>query len=407
MGIFSHKVREVLKAKYRLYRDLKQWIELNPEHQGNIIIFHAASLGEFEHIRPVLYDLKTKYNTNNIVTFFSPSGFKNVKTGKGLDYYCYMPFDTISQWKKIYDLLKPVMVVVAKHDVWPAQVWTAARFHIPAYLINASLSEKSLRSKFLFGRILSVVYRELTMIMTISEEDTQRFRKSFSGLKLSVTGDTKYDQVLLRREKAKQDPVLDQNWRNESKIFIAGSIWPEDETHLIPAIQKIMDIHEELKIILVPHEPTKSAIIYLKKSFKDYGPVEFSAIKKKNPGSRVLIVDQIGFLAGLYNFADIAYVGGSFKQGIHNAMEPAVYGIPVVYGPVHTNSYEAIKLLEVGGAILVNNQQEIEKTISHLLTDREQANEIGRKGQTYALCNTGATQKLLNIWNITLKGEKQ
>lgn len=406
IGLFSPKIREVLRAKYGLIRELRKWSEDHPECRKNIILFHAASLGEFEHIRPVLYDLKNRYNTNNIVTFFSPSGFNNVKTGNGLDHYCYMPFDMISQWRKIYNILRPVMVVVAKHDVWPAQIWTAGRLNIPTYLINASLSEKSTRSKFIFGRILSVVYREFKTIMTISEEDTQRFRKSFTGLRLSVTGDTKYDQVLLRREKAKQNPLLDQNWRNASKIFVAGSIWPEDENYLIPAIQKIMAKHEELKIILVPHQPTRPAITNLKRRFKEYSPVQFSALQKKNPRSRVLIVDQIGFLAGLYDFADIAYVGGSFKQGIHNAMEPAIYGIPVVYGPVHTNSYEAIKLLEAGGAIQVSNQQDIEETISQLLADKDQASQIGQLGQAYALSNTGATQKLLNIWGVTLKGEK-
>ncbi len=404
-GIFSKKIREVLLEKYAVFRNMKQWLENEPGPAAANVLFHAASLGEFEHIRPVLYQLKKRYNTRNIVTFYSPSGRRNVKTGNGVDYFCYMPYDTIPGWKKIYRLLDPAMVVVAKHDVWPAQIWTAKDLDIPVFLINASLSEKSTRSRFVFGRILSVVYRDFTDIMTISKEDHARFQKSFSGLTLQVTGDTKYDQVLLRMEHARHDPPLDKKWRSYSKIFAAGSIWPEDEVHLIPALKRLLTHHENLKIILVPHEPTKAAVARLTKKFDRYNPARFSELENRMPQSRVLLVDQIGHLAGLYDIADIAYVGGSFRQGIHNAMEPAVYGIPVLYGPVHTNSHEAIKLLEAGGARMVKDQKEIYSLIESLLSDDTMAGGIGKKAREYALKNTGATEKLITSWAEILGGK--
>jgi 3-deoxy-D-manno-octulosonic-acid transferase len=317
-----------------------------------------------------------------------------------------MPYDTIPGWKKIYRLLDPAMVVVAKHDVWPAQIWTAKDQGIPVFLINASLGEQSTRSRFVFGRILSMVYRDFTGIMTISEEDQARFKKSFKGLTLNVTGDTKYDQVLLRMEHARHDPPLDKKWRLYSKIFAAGSIWPEDEAHLVPALKRLLTHHDNLKIILVPHEPTKTAIIRLKKQFGRYDPVLFSELENRMPQSRVLLVDQVGQLAGLYDTADIAYVGGSFRQGIHNAMEPAVYGIPVLYGPVHTNSREAIKLLEAGGARMVRDQKEIYSQLELLLNDDKMAGEIGKKAREYALKNTGATEKLITSWAEILEEKR-
>lgn len=404
IGLFSKKVRDVLREKYSVYKKLNYWLMKDYDKDQKNILFHAASLGEFEHIRPVLFQLKKHFNTNNIITFFSPSGFQNVKTGNGVDYFCYMPFDTISQWKKIYQIVNPVLIIVAKHDVWPAQIWTAKDLKIPVYLINASLSEKSTRSRFPIGRILSVVYRDFTEIITISEQDKQKFASSFTGLKLLVAGDTKYDQVLLRKEKAEQNPPLNPGWCKGSKIFVGGSIWPEDETHLLPALRNLLEEQSNLKIILVPHEPTKSAVARLQKYFSIYNPDLFSALKNKHPESRVLVIDHIGNLAALYYFANIAYVGGSFKQGIHNTMEPAVYGIPVLYGPVHNNSYEAIKLLQAGGSLLVRNQEDIRNSLYQLIVDDQMAALIGKKAQKYALGNTGATEKLINVWKDIIKG---
>jgi len=404
LSIFSHKIREAVGAKYSVYKNIQKWVVENTAQDQRNIMFHAASLGEFEHIRPLLYQLKNRFKTNNIITFFSPSGFRNVKHGNGVDYYCYMPFDTLPGWEKIYRLVNPIMVVVAKHDVWPAHVWSAKNMNIPIYLVNASLSAKSTRSIFPFGRILSSIYREFTEIMAISEEDSKRFAKSFRGLNLSVTGDTKYDQVLVRREKAKEKPLISSSWKNASKIIVAGSIWPEDENHLIPAFYKLLKENADLKLALVPHEPINATITRLKGKFAEYRPDQFSMIKETSPTSRILIVDEIGHLAGLYYFADIAYVGGSFRQGIHNTMEPAIYGIPVLYGPVHTNSYEAIKLLESGGAIVVKNNQEIYQILAKLLADKKLAFTIGEKAQKYALSNTGATEKLITKWYSILKG---
>ena len=404
-ALFSKKVRIVLKKKYSVVRELRKWLEENHEDAPKYIIFHAASLGEYEHIRPVLFKLNRQFDSRNIVTFFSPSGLQNVRTGNGVHYTTYMPFDTFSQWGKIYRLVKPVMVVIAKHDVWPAQIWSARDHNIPVFLINASLSSRSTRAKFPFGRILSIVYRDFNEIMTISEEDKERFQKYFSGLNLKVCGDTKYDQVLLRMEQARQDPPLNMQWRKGKIIFAAGSIWPEDEEHLLPALTQLLKKQDKFQIILVPHQPTDAAVNRLEKYFAEQNPQRFSNLHDRNPQSRVVIVDQIGYLAGLYLLADMAYVGGSFKQGIHSTMEAAVYGIPVIYGPVHKNSYEAVKLIECGGAFPVRNRKEIFTTVTQLLTNADLMARTGKNARTYALENTGATENLIQAWSELLKGK--
>ena len=399
-SFFSKQIRQGFYPRFLTIKRLKEWLNTQ-EQRGKTILFHAASYGEFEHIRPVLEVLKENFNTVNILTFFSPSGYMNIQKTVGLDFHLYMPIDRPGNWKKIYRLLKPAMIIVAKWDVWPAQVWTAKKMNIPIFLINASLREDSTRIKPGVRHFLNRVFCDYTGVFSVSDEDGKRLAQNFTCATLEVVGDTKYDQAVLRKKHALSRALLPEDWLDGHLIFIAGSIWPEDEVHLLPALKKLLDQLEKLRLVLVPHQPDQKSVDNLEKTFLPWGVKKFSSLAGLS-AERVIIIDKIGFLAGLYHHAHLAYVGGSFRQGIHNVMEPAVFGIPVLFGPVHEISYEAVQLAQNNGGIVVKNEKMMFDQIKTLFENEQQRKELGKKSENFALRNTGATQRLIDQWQYIL-----
>lgn len=395
-SIFSKQIREGLYPRRKSTNKLKNWLNENPI-SGKKVLIHAASLGEFEHIKPVLQRLKEQYGTTNIVTFFSPSGYKNVKSTPGMDFYIYMPFDFRSHWRKIYSLYKPDLLIISKHDVWPAQIWQAKEKQIPAFLVNASLPQNSSRTKPVIKSFLKYVYREFNGIFTISHDDMDRFSIYYPQCRVKVMGDTKYDQVVLRKQAAIKKEMLPKDWIKNKWIFLAGSIWPEDEQHLTQAFKQLLNIHDNIAFIIAPHEPGEKIIDHLSLEFAKWGVCRYSK-KSKLKKEKVVIVDTIGDLADLYKDAKAAYVGGSFKQGIHNVMEPAIYGIPVLYGPEHKVSFEAIKLLEAKGSVLVVDQIQVKETLEKLILDQNYCKNLGANALAFAEANTGATNQIIDEW---------
>jgi len=396
-ALFSAKIRKGLLPRYKTISSLKNWLsESNP--RGKRILFHTASLGEYEHIRPVLQMLKETFKTINIVTFFSPSGYENVGSGPYLDFHLYTPFDRKKNWQRILKIIDPSLIIIAKWDVWPSQIWTAKDMNIPIYLINASLREDSGRTKKGVKRFLKHVFRDFSAIFAVSDIDGQRFAQHYPRCPVEVVGDTKYDQVVLRKKHALSQSIISDSWSKNRWILVAGSIWPEDDEHLFPAIKKIMYERENIRIILVPHQPKQKAIESIIENFDNFGIQLFS--KRENLlNERVLVIDAIGYLAGLYHYAHCAYVGGSFRQGIHNVMEPAVFGIPVLYGPVHENSYEAIEFSKGNGGFVVKNAADIYAYMTRFWENDDDRTLYGKKSEKFALRNTGATEKLIRHWH--------
>ena len=401
VAFFSKNVREGLIPRYAVFKHIREQISANQGHR-KCILYHSASLGEFEHIKPLLEVLHRQYNTYNVVTFFSPSGYNHARADKTMHMRLYMPFDLPVFWRIFFNLLKPDLLLVAKHDVWPAQIWTAKKEKIPLYLINASLPENSTRTRWYIKNFLKHVYREFTYICAISDEDKIRFSRHYPRCRVTMVGDTKYDQVVMRKKEAQKTNLLPPKWKAKKWIFVAGSIWPEDSEHLLPVLKKMLVRFSAVSIIIVPHQPDIRTVEIYEREFEEWKTCRFST-RETITDERVLIVDGVGFLAAIYESAQAAYVGGSFKQGIHNVMEPAIYGIPVIFGPVHTNSYEAMRLAETGGAFITKNEQEIEQKLFYFVQNEDIRIKTGQKAATFALENTGATEKLLDLWKPFLK----
>ena len=399
-AVFSKQVREGLFPRRKSIAELEKWLD-DKDKSKKFVLFHAASMGEFEHIKPLLFNLKEKYGTINILTFFSPSGYKHVKDTPGLDFFLYMPFDFSWHWRKLYKILNPSLLIISKHDVWPMQIWQAKEMDIPIYLVNASLPEKSSRTRPFIKSFLKHVYRDFSKIFTISEEDAQRFSEHYPRCSVQVMGDTKYDQVMLRRNEALKKEILPENWYKDKWIFLAGSIWPEGEKQLMPGLMNLIEKNEHVNLIIVPHEPTEKFVSDFEEKLSKWG-VRRLTQHKNDFTERILIVDTIGQLADLYQYASAAYVGGSFKQGVHNVMEPAIYGIPVMFGPVHENSYEAIQLAKSEGGIVFENENQAKEILAKLISDESFRESTGKKALDMAQNNIGATEKILDYWKSLL-----
>ena len=365
------------------------------------ILIHAASMGEFEHIKPLIQKLNSTFNVSIIVTFFSPSGYNQIKSYPGVELFLYLPLDTPRIMKEFYNLLNPILIILSKHDAWPNQIKIAKENNIPVYLINASLSPKSKRIKGLARNILKYVYAYIDKIYTISEEDMVQFRKHFPVSNIKKIGDTKFDQVLFRKEESAAKNLLSEAITKNAFVIVFGSIWEEGFKVVKHTVLKLVNEENGYRFIFVPHDPSEKIVSMISDFYGKSNCIKYSEIERfKN--QKILIIDVIGILADLYKYAQIAYVGGGFKQGIHNVMEPAVYGIPVLYGPVIENSSEAIRLNKIGGSYIIHSAEEFQRDLYKLISDEKVRKNVGLNAESFVYKNTGATQILIEEWSKIL-----
>ena len=396
-GIFNPKIRKALRQRYSV---LKHAGQIKKDDTKTIII-HTASMGEFEHIKPLIRALKKQFKVKIVVTFFSPSGFENVRAFEGVEKFLYLPFDFAWVFKKFYRILQPHLLIIAKHDAWTNQVLVARKLNIPVYLINASLSPASSRIHGAARWLLRPVYEAITTIYAISESDAEAFRQFYPKARIKAIGDTKFDQVLIRKERALKKELIPESWTENAFVLVLGSIWKEDAGQTLTAVKKLIKEYSHIRVIIVPHDPTREFVSTLKTEFRDFGVRLFSQAGNEIT-EPVIIVDRIGILADLYKYAHVAFVGGSFRQGIHNVMEAAVYGVPVLYGPVHQNASEAARLNKAGGGLVFHSADEFERLVKKFLSNEERRTETGRITRRFALDNVDATKKLIEEWKSLL-----
>jgi 3-deoxy-D-manno-octulosonic-acid transferase len=394
-SLVNTKIRRGIQGRKELFGQIEHNIK-NLKSKRRVW-FHSSSMGEFEQAKPIIASLRKKYrDINIIVTFFSPSGYDHSKNYKLADIITYIPFDTKKNARRFLDLLKPTAAIFVRYDVWPNHLWELKSRKIPVFIANATMRTSSVR----FYPLLKIFHRYLfdnfTSIFTVSTKDAESFL--LFGLKkpsIEAIGETRYDQVWQRSTEAKKKHLIPSEIFMGKKILIAGSTWPEDEEVLLPSIKKLLRSDSSIIVILVPHEPTIDALEHIEVQLdKTPRSIRFSALNDYN-GERIIIVDSVGVLMTLYQYADVVYVGGSFRQGIHNVLEPAVYGIPVVYGPKHMNSQEAMELIRCGGGFVVNDQQECYRTLRILLDDKEANLKAGNKALKLVKENIGATERFI------------
>ncbi len=394
-ALLNPKIKKGIKDRKRLFEDLILSL-ISLDNKKKLIWFHSSSMGEFEQAKPIIEKIKTDKNINVLATFFSPSGYENSKNYPYADIVSYMPFDTRSEAKRFIKTVQPDLAVMMRYDIWPNFIWQLKENNIPCLLVDATMRKNSSR-KILFSKSFhKSLYKNITRILTVSKEDLINFKDfSIPDSKLRSVGDTRFDRVYQKSQAAKEKKLFKENFFSGKKVFVAGSSWESDEEVYLPAFLKLMQYEPELVLILVPHEPTISRLEKLENYFSGKtSTIRFSYLNNYN-NENVIIVDSIGILLTLYYYADVAYVGGSFKQGIHNVLEPAVYGIPVIFGPKIENSQEAQKLVKIGGAKLINNKNEIYRHLRLLFGNNELRKKIGKISLEYVIHHIGATDKII------------
>lgn len=402
--LFNKKVDEAIKDRKQLFYTLPEKV-MKLKKGNKIIWFHSSSMGEFEQAKPIIEKLKQNEKISIFVTFFSPSGYKNSLKYAYADAITYIPFDTIWNIRTFIKVLKPSLAVFMRYDIWPNTIWELKKQNIPSFIVDATMRIDSKR-KLPFSKNFHVdLYSAITKILTVSEND----RKSFEdfkvvGEKIQAVGDTRFDRVYQKSLQAKDKKLFKDGMFDGKKIIVLGSSWEADEDVMLPAFLKLTQVEKDIVLIVVPHEPT---IEHLERTENFIGNqashIRFSLMNNYS-GEQIIIIDSIGILLTLYFYADIAYVGGSFKQGIHNVLEPAVYGIPVMFGPKIQTSQEAQTLVKKGAGLLIKDKAEAYKILKQLLSDSEYCNSLGKIAGEYVTSNIGATDKIVTEINKYLKG---
>lgn len=393
--LFYPKIKTGLKGRRKLFENLI--IDLaGVDRKKKMVWFHSASMGEFEQAKPIIERIKTEKDVNIIVTFFSPSGYTNSLKYPFADVITYFPFDTALAAKRFLNLVRPNLAIFMRYDIWPNMIWQLEQKSIPCMIVDATMRKKTPRKWLIAKSFHKSLFSCFTKILTVSENDSENFGEfDLDKNKITAVGDTRFDRVYQKSLDAKQKKLFREDFFKDKKVFVLGSSWESDEEVLLPALQKIMKNDERVITIIVPHEPTVLHVEYLENQLHGkYETIRFSLLNNYKD-ERIIIIDSIGVLLTLYYYAHIAYVGGSFKQGIHNVLEPAVYGIPVVFGPKHENSQEALLMIKNGGGMTIKNKKEAYRVLRTLFSNEKLRAGKGQICADYVKANIGATQKIL------------
>lgn len=401
-GLFNKKIARGIRGRRKLFKNLKTQITKLPVNSPRCW-FHVASLGEFEQAKPVIEHAKQVLpNLTVIVSFFSPSGFENAQKFAGADVICYLPFDSFLRSKKFVKLISPDLGVIIRHDIWPNHMWSARRLGVHLLLIDASLSAETMRFKFGIRNFNRDLFSTFDRILAVSDENRLRLQRIYSRPEqILVCGDTRYDQVYERtQETGNIDKLLESGYFQNKRVFIAGSTWPSDENHIVPAIDEMLSRYQNFIAVIVPHEPTPAHVEPLMEHFRTAGISTIRLTELEKSGSwnfRVLVVDCMGLLANIYTLGLVAYVGGSFGPGVHNVLEPMAHGCPVLFGPRHLNSFEAQVLVKSGAGFLVQNSENVLDKLVHFLDDPSEAVSVGKIAKAMVMENVGASEKTVQV----------
>lgn len=398
-SLFNNKIREGLKARKNQFARLAA--EISKATGRKRILFHCTSAGEWLQAVPIIEKMKLLNPQLYImVSFFSPSGFKFARNPAEVDLKFYLPLDSRYAARRLFKLLKPDLWIISKFDVWPNHVMAAAKLNIPMVVTSATLSADSGRDKGVSKGFNKLVYNKISHLFPISEDDKRRFKVMVPDeSKYTVAGDTRYDHVYNQGLKASDAGDVSIFGKTKGITVIAGSTWPADEKHILPALAMLCADFPAMRVIIVPHELHENHLLDIESIFSRNGIktdryTDFSGTG--NAPNKVVIFNTIGLLARLYKQTNIAFIGGSFGKGTHNVMEPAVFGQPVLFGPNHLNSYEAGELLNTGAAFRVTNQQEFHDKVSLLINDSNLRKSMGEKARSLIYNNIGATAIIIN-----------
>lgn len=369
-------------------KDLLKKIQSELAESEHLVWVHCASLGEFEQGRPLIEEIKLNYPEKKVLlTFYSPSGYEVQCNYSGADYVYYMPIDSYRNASRFIKYTKPETVFFIKYEYWFNYLRLLKKNTIPVYFVSAIFREDQRFFK------KDGWYRKLLYYPThffVQNQESADLLESVNVKNCTVVGDTRFDRVAHILDKVKPVAVVDAFVDNKD-VIVAGSTWKAEEAIL----NQYLRSRPLLKLIVVPHEVEEEVIQRISALFGDKAICYSKANKKNVIGKQVLIVDNYGLLTTLYQYGTMAFIGGGFGVGIHNVLEPATYGMPILFGPNYKKSREAVELVEQNCAFVVNNIEEFNTVVNHLLKDLNLSASISQRSSEYVRMNVGATRKIL------------
>jgi 3-deoxy-D-manno-octulosonic-acid transferase len=386
-ALFSGKAKLWVNGRKGIMGNVKASLAENEER----IWFHSSSLGEFEQGRPVMEAYKKKFPERKILlTFFSPSGYEVRKNYAGADYVFYLPADFTYNARKFVQLVQPVAAVFVKYEFWYNYLNTLQKLRVPIYLISANFRENQL-----FFKKYGLWYRKMLKFFThifVQNVHSMELLKSIGIEQVTNAGDTRFDRVFEIAGAAKSILVAEK-FAEGRKVLIAGSTWEKDEELLIQYINQSVN----LRFILAPHEIEEINIKRIMSGIKKK-VIRFSQATVDNVNDfDVLLIDNIGMLSSLYKYGQVAYIGGGFGKGIHNILEAATFGMPVLFGPNYYKFREAIDLIEKGGAFSISQFEELREKVDSLFAQEDLLRQVSTVSSQFVEEGRGATQKILAV----------
>ena len=398
-SLFNEKVRKMWRGEREAFKILKQKVDPNAKY----IWFHAASLGEFEQGRPLMERIRKDYPQYKILlTFYSPSGYEVRKNYEGADIICYMPVDTRLNAIRFLRLVRPVMAFFIKYEFWSNFLHILKHRNIPTYSVSSIFREDQVFFKW-YGRSYAGVLKCFTRFF-MQNEESKRLLEGIGITAVDVVGDTRFDRVLQIKEAAKQLPICEAFRtgvassqsadvpHHDFKVFVAGSSWPPDENIFIPFFNE----HKDWRLLIAPHVIAEEHLKLILSLIKGKKVVRYTQTTPEEAAEAdVLIIDCFGLLSSMYNYGDVAYIGGGFGVGIHNTLEAAVWNMPVIFGPNNKKFQEAQGLLKSGGGFEINTYEDFSGLMSSLMNDETFLKQAGDKAGAFVAHLAGATDKVL------------
>lgn len=398
-SLFNEKVRKMWRGEREAFKILKQKVDPNAKY----IWFHAASLGEFEQGRPLMERIRKDYPQYKILlTFYSPSGYEVRKNYEGADIICYMPVDTRLNAIRFLRLVRPVMAFFIKYEFWSNFLHILKHRNIPTYSVSSIFREDQVFFKW-YGRNYAGVLKCFTRFF-VQNEESKRLLEGIGITAVDVVGDTRFDRVLQIKEAAKQLPICEAFRtgvassqsadvpHHDFKVFVAGSSWPPDENIFIPFFNE----HKDWRLLIAPHVIAEEHLKLILSLIKGKKVVRYTQTTPEEAADAdVLIIDCFGLLSSMYNYGDVAYIGGGFGVGIHNTLEAAVWNMPVIFGPNNKKFQEAQGLLKSGGGFEINTYEDFSGLMSSLMNDETFLKQAGDKAGAFVAHLAGATVKVL------------
>ena len=390
VALFSPKIKLFIDGRKNVFTILEEKIKPTDK----TIWFHSASLGEYEQGLPVIEKIKEKYPLHKIiVTFFSPSGYEVRKNNNVADATIYLPLDTKSNAKKFLKLVHPELVFFIKYEFWLNYLKELEINKIPTYLISGIFRDSQMFFKW-YGGFYRKALNAFTYFFVQNESSKEKI-VALGFKNVIVSGDTRFDRVAAILER---DNTVDfiEKFKNNTPTIVIGSSWPKDEALIAEYINQAPST---VKFIIAPHNIKQDQISSLKSQITK-SIVLFS--EKDNVANlsdyNVFIIDTVGLLTKIYSYGTIAYVGGGFgNPGIHNILEPATFGIPIVIGPNYSNFAEAVELVKIEGCIVISDSTALKQNLDRLLSDENYMKEKSQICKSYIQDNKGATASIMKI----------